>query len=109
MSLRERLIKEQLSPDALIDTGCIQHAAYIRMKEGPFAMSRYVATHLGAAVEHLKRQLSHDSEFLTQVHDIAAAFPIREKLDQRDEDALNFILSSQSGREYLLCDAALNG
>ena len=109
MSLRERLIKEQLSPDALIDTGCIQRAAYIRMKEGPFAMSRYVATHLGAAVEHLKRQLSHDSELLTQVHDIAAAFPIREKLDQRDEDALNFILSSQSGREFLLCDAALNG
>jgi len=109
LSLNERLILEQLSPDALIDSGCIRRAAQLRLHEGPFAMSRYVAAHLGAAVDHLRQVMPHNRALRTQVHEAAASFPLRERLDMRDEDALNFILSSKSGREYLLCDAALNG
>ena len=109
LSLNERLVLEQLSPDALIDSGCIRRAAQLRLHEGPFAMSRYVAAHLGAAVDHLRQVMPHNRALRTQVHEAAASFPLRERLDVRDEDALNFILSSESGREYLLCDAALNG
>ena len=44
-----------------------------------------------------------------QVNDMATVFPIREQLDIRDEEALTYIFSSKAGREYLLCEAAVNG
>ena len=109
LSLRDRLIREQLSPDALIDSGCVHRAVQIRLEDGPFAMSRYISTHLGAAAQHLKSLLRDNPTLRTQVHDMAASFPIREQLDMRDADELEYILGTQSGREYLLCDAALNG
>ena len=109
LTLTDRLIREQLSPDVLIDSGCAREAARLRLHEGPFAMSRYVSTHLGAAVVHLRDLLPSNPALRTQVHDMAAVFPIREKLDIRDEEALVYIFSSQAGREYLLCEAAVNG
>ena len=72
-------------------------------------MSRYVSTHLGAAVEHLRNLLPNNPALRSQVNDMAAVFPMREKLDIRDEESLAYIFSSQAGREYLLCEAAVNG
>lgn len=109
LSLQDTLIREQLSPDALIDMGCVHRAAQIRLEDGPFAMSRYVSTHLGAAAQHLKSLLPDNPTLRRQVHDMAASFPIREQLDMRSSDELEYILGTQSGREYLICDAALNG
>ncbi|MEP6342263.1 MAG: hypothetical protein ABJ275_03035 [Maricaulaceae bacterium] len=109
LTLTDRLIREQLSPDVLIDSGCAREAARLRLHEGPFAMSQYVSIHLGAAVVHLRDLLPSNPALRTQVHDMAAVFPIREKLDIRDEEALVYIFSSQAGREYLLCEAAVNG
>ncbi len=108
-SLRDKLITMQLSPDALIDIGAIHHAAHLRIKDGPFAMSRHIATHLGAAIDYLRGQLPDDTALRRQVYDMAAGFPLRERLDEQDEDSLITIFESQAGREYLLCDAALNG
>ena len=109
LTLTERLIREQLSPDVLIDSGCAREAARLRISEGPFVMSRYVSTHLGAAVEHLRNLLPNNPALRSQVNDMAAVFPMREKLDIRDEESLAYIFSSQAGREYLLCEAAVNG
>lgn len=109
LTLSERLIREQLSPDVLIDSGCSREAARLRLHEGPFAMSRYVATHLGAAVVHLRDLLPNNPALHAQVNDMATVFPIREQLDIRDEEALTYIFSSKAGREYLLCEAAVNG
>ena len=107
--LRDKLISMQLSPDALIDTGSVHHAAQLRIKDGPFAMSRYMATHLGAAIDYLRGLLPDDPVLRRQVYDMAAAYPLREQLDEKNEDMLIRIFETEAGREYLLCDAALNG
>ena len=109
LTLTERLIREQLSPDVLIDSGCAREAARLHIHEGPFAMSRYVSTHLGAAVVHLRELLPNNPALRTQVNDMAAVFPMRERLDTRNEESLAYIFSSQAGREYLLCEAVVNG
>lgn len=108
-SLRDKLIAMQLSPDALIDSGTIQEAARLRFIDGPFAMSRYISTHLGAAIDYLRSQLPDDPVLRRQVYDMTATFPLREQLDEKDEVKLVHIFETNSGREYLLCEAALNG
>jgi len=108
-TLQEKLIRLQLSPDALIDSGSVLAAVQHRLKDGPFAMSRYMATHLGGAIDYLRDQLPHDPVLRRQVYDMASGFPLRERLDEKDEDGLIDIFETEAGREYLLCDAALNG
>ena len=91
-----------------MDKGTVIEAAKARVKSGPATMLTIVDTRLSAPVSHLRGQLaahpafkSTTRNFVTQYGQIIAQSSVHDK-DLRTK------LSTNEGRAYLLCAAALS-
>ena len=103
-----RLTSAKLTPSAIVDKGTVIEAAKARVKSGPATMLTIVDTRLSAPVSHLRGQLAaHPAfknttrNFVTQYGQIIAQSSVHDK-DLRTK------LSTNEGRAYLLCAAALS-
>ena len=108
IDILEDLAHLDLSPNAIVDDGCIVEAASTRVQDGHVSMSRYVAQHLHSPVQHLAVLLSRDEELSTRVISFTANFDQSVEGLSGRRAAIRSKLESEYGRAYLLCDAALN-
>lgn len=97
-----------LSPNVVVDDGCVIEAANNRSAQGHEAMSRGVISRLNGPVRHFARSLSSDSELSRHAIAFATEFDQRVEQHSGDREAIRSKLESEYGRAYLLCDAALN-
>lgn len=104
----EALKKLGLSPNVIVDDGCIIEAANSRVSKGHEAMSKVVGARLLGPVEHMAKALSLDNELSRQSIRFATEFNTSIDALSGNREAIRTQLESQMGRAYLLCDAALN-
>ncbi|MBL4869958.1 MAG: hypothetical protein JKX72_03280 [Robiginitomaculum sp.] len=97
-----------LSPNAVVDDGCIIEATNTRVSAGHEAMSRSVAERLSSPVKHLAKALSLDTMLSQQAIGFASAFDQSIENISTDREGVRNHLETEQGRAYLLCDAALN-
>lgn len=98
-----------LSPGAIVDDGCIIEAANSRRSNGASAMSHTVSNRLKEPVMHLRGALELNPELKSDARAFTSQFQIRLEAVQNDREGIRTRLESESGRAFLLCDAALNG
>jgi len=97
-----------LSPNVIVDDGCVIEAANNRSAQGHEAMSRSVITRLNVPVKHFAATLSEDAELSKRTIDFATDFDQSVEGLRGDREAIRTRLESENGRAYLICDAALN-
>ena len=97
-----------LSPNVVVDDGCVIEAANVRATQGHEAMSRCVIDRLRSPVKHFATSMATNAE-LSQ-HAIVFATWFDRKIEKwaGDREAIRSSLETEHGRAYLLCDAALN-
>jgi len=98
-----------LTPAAIVDDGCIIEASNLRKVKGHAAMSEAVVKRLGEPVRHLFKSAEMDADLKSKLRAFTAQFEARLSPNEGDREAIRTRLESDSGRAYLLCDAALNG
>lgn len=98
-----------LSPGAIVDDGCIIEAANSRRSNGASAMSHTVSNRLKEPVNHLRGALELNPELKSDARAFTSQFQIRLDAVENDRESIRTRLESESGRAFLLCDAALNG
>ena len=98
-----------LSPGAIVDEGCIVEAADKRVLNGSSAMSHCVSQRLQDPVKHLRGALDMNPEFKSDARAFTSQFQTRLDTSHNDRDSIRTRLESETGRAFLLCDAALNG
>jgi methyl-accepting chemotaxis protein len=97
-----------LSPNVIVDDGCVIEAANNRVSGGHEAMSRSVIARLKDPVRHFAHSMSSNSELSTMTIEFASAFDRSVEQLAGDREAIRTRLESEDGRAYLLSDAALN-
>ncbi len=97
-----------LSVNAVVDDGCIIEASNARATQGHEAMSKCVAMRLKNPVEHLVRSLAVNDELSDKAINFATRFNQSVEALAQNREAVRTKLESETGRAYLLCDAALN-
>ncbi|MBC6402717.1 MAG: hypothetical protein GDA35_03680 [Hyphomonadaceae bacterium] len=97
-----------LSPDAVIDNGCIEAAIEARLKSGAHAMSHAVSQKLGDVVIRLRSALRDDAASRSGLSRFAAQFHMHLENSDKIPETVRGILDTRTGRAFLLCDAALN-
>ena len=107
-SFVQTLIDMGLSPNVLVDDGCVIEAANNRAAHGHEAMSRAVITRLSIPIKHFAATLSSDATLSQRTIEFATEFDHRVETLAGDREAIRTRLESESGRAYLICDAALN-
>ena len=108
-SLLGALSSHGLSPNAIVDNGTIVQAVENRIQRGTKVMSTGVANRLGEPITILAGLLQNDVALHDQAIDFAVKFhnslgPIAD-----EPTGLMAKLSTEDGRLFLMCDAALNG
>ena len=107
-SMLESLILLGLTPDVIVDDGCVILAANSRASRGHDAMSRMVIERLKGPVEHMAKAIAIDTNLSSQTISFATQFDKSVEALSDDREAVRVQLESEDGRAYLLCDAALN-
>ena len=102
-----QLGKIGLSPNAVIDDGCISECVNIGQARGLNAMQDIVALRLTGPVQHLREKLEIDRDLANHVRAYANDFHSSISPYQADRDALYTLLDSENGRAFLLSEAAL--
>jgi len=97
-----------LSANAVVDDGCIIEASNARAAHGHVAMSKCVAERLKNPVEHLVKSLAINDELSDKTIVFATRFDQTVEALSGNREAIRTKLESETGRAYLLCDAALN-
>ena len=97
-----------LSPNVIVDDGCVIEAANNRSSQGHEAMSRSVITRLSVPVKHFAATLSEDADLSKRTIEFATDFDQKVEKLANDREAIRTRLESETGRAYLICDAALN-
>jgi methyl-accepting chemotaxis protein len=97
-----------LAPNVIVDDGCVIEAANNRSSKGHDEMSRCVIERLNSPVKHFAGTLSSDADLSQKTIDFATDFDRGIESLSGDREAIRSRLESESGRAYLLCDAALN-
>ncbi len=97
-----------LSPNAVVDDGCIIEAVNARVSKGHDAMSDVVLLRLKGPVEHLHARLNDSPHIRESAIRYAARFDQSLAPIQNNREAIRTQLESEQGRAYLLLDAALN-
>jgi hypothetical protein len=97
-----------LSPNVIVDDGCVIEAANNRASQGHEAMSRSVIARLNVPVKHFAATLSSDPELSKRTIGFATDFDQKVEKLAGDREAIRTRLESEGGRAYLICDAALN-
>ncbi len=98
-----------LTPGAIVDDGCIIEATNARKSKGPMAMSQAISHRLSEPVQHLREALETNMEFKSDMRAFTSQYQARLNAISEDREAIRTKLESETGRAYLLCDAALNG
>jgi len=104
-----RLSGEGLSPDVIVDNGCIMEAVDNRINTGTKAMSVGVAARLGDPIRHFANLMENDQSLKAHVVGFAVKFHHSLTSVGTDKAVLQRHLQSEDGRLFLMCDAALNG
>ena len=104
----EKLVQNGLSPNAIIDNGCVIKAVENRMSKGTKAMSIGVANRIGEPVRHFSKLMGQDPNLKTDVINFAVKFHHGLSGIADNPIALQDRFETQDGRLFLLCDAALN-
>lgn len=97
-----------LSPNVIVDDGCVIEATNTRSSQGHEAMSRSVIARLNVPVKHFAATLSYDPDLSQRTIDFATGFDQKVEKLKGDREAIRTRLESESGRAYLICDGALN-
>ena len=97
-----------LTPAAIVDDGCIIEASNLRKVKGATAMSEAVAKRLSEPVRHLFMALETNADLKSDIRAFTAQFDARLAPIENDREGIRTRLESDSGRAYLICDAALN-
>ncbi len=103
------LTSQGLSPNAIVDNGCIVEAVQNRIFKGTKQMSIGVADRLGEPIRILSSLLENDQQMKDQAVGFAIAFHHSLTPIAGDQEALINRFGSENGRLFLMCDAALNG
>ncbi len=103
------LSSQGLSPNAIVDNGCIVEAVQNRMFKGTKQMSIGVADRLGEPIRLFSGLLENDPNMKDQAVDFAVAFHHSLTPIAGDQEALMNRFGTENGRLFLMCDAALNG
>ena len=97
-----------LSPNVIVDDGCVIEAANNRASQGHEAMSRSVINRLNVPVKHFAATLASDPDLSKRTIEFASEFDLKVENLANDREAIRTRLESENGRAYLICDAALN-
>lgn len=97
-----------LSPNAVVDNGCIIEATNSRVARGHDAMSKIVGERLKGPVAHLSKALAVDNQLSTMSIAFATKLDLSIEALTGNREAIRARLESEDGRAYLLIDAALN-
>ncbi len=98
-----------LTPTAIVDDGCIIEATNARKAKGSIAMSQATSHRLSEPVTHLREALEVNAEFKSDLRAFTRQYQNRLNAIANDREAIRTKLESETGRAFLLCDAALNG
>jgi len=98
-----------LTPTAIVDDGCIIEATNARKAKGSIAMSQATSHRLSEPVTHLREALEVNAEFKSELRAFTRQYQNRLNAIANDREAIRTKLESETGRAFLLCDAALNG
>lgn len=103
-----KLVSEGLSPNAIVDNGCVIEAVENRLNHGTKAMSVGVANRLGEPVRHFSRLMQRDQTLRSDVINFAVQF--HHSLSGISDHPMDLQdrFDTEDGRLFLLCDAALN-
>lgn len=104
----EDLTQLGLSPAAIVDAGCIIEAVNTRKSKGPLAMSDVIIHRLTDPVRHLRQAMGNDPDMRASMSKYALEYHQKLLLVDNDREAIRRALESDSGRAFLLCNAALN-
>jgi len=105
-----RVISSQgLSPNAIVDNGCIIEAVENRIQAGTKQMSIGVARRLGDPVRLLSSLFEGDPALKNQAVEFAVNFHHNLTPIAANSDSLEDRFGTEDGRLFLMCDAALNG
>jgi len=107
--LLKTMADKGLSPNAIVDTGCVIEAAVNRTDKGTKAMSVGVSKRLGEPVKLFTHLIQTDQELKTGIVNFAVKFHHSLAPIEDDQAALQNRLDTEEGRLFLMCDAALNG
>lgn len=106
----KRVLSSQgLSPNAIVDNGCIVEAVQNRVYKSTKQMSVGVANRLGEPITLLHSLFENDQNLKDQAIDFAVDFHHSLTPINNNQDALLDRLGTEDGRLFLMCDAALNG
>jgi len=103
------LSSQGLSPNAIVDNGCIVEAVQNRMFRGTKHMSVGVADRLGEPIRLLASLFQNDPGLKSQAVDFAVGFHHSLTPIAGEQGALMDKFGTETGRLFLMCDAALNG
>lgn len=103
-----KLTQLGLSPAAIVDDGSIVEAANSRKSKGIAAMSDVVAKRLSDPVRHLFVAMESDGQLKTDIRAFTAQYQARLAPYEDQREAIRQRLETDTGRAFMLCDAALN-
>lgn len=96
-----------LSPNAIVGENALNEAVETRLSSGANAMRDIVGARLSSPVSHLKTEFENHPELRAKSHAFASNFYQLLGTAEGNAATLKAQLETQTGRAFLICDAAL--
>lgn len=96
-----------LSPNIVVDEGCVIEAVNTRRFKGAGEMRSVVSLRLPGEIGYLKKALSTDEALRSMVEDFAQRYYQLLMTGADDRESLRETLQTVEGRAFILCDTAL--
>ena len=102
------LTQLSLAPNVVVGANCVMEAAEMRASSGTTRMRESVSLHLNEPVAHLRKVFTTSPETYEKCQAFATKYYQFLSTSEGDVNALRKHLETESGRAFLLCDAALS-
>ncbi|WP_017930772.1 phenylalanine--tRNA ligase subunit alpha [Robiginitomaculum antarcticum] len=102
-----RLSSIGLSPNSVVDEGCVIEAVNTRRFKGAAEMRNVVTLRLPSEIGYLKKAFATDENFRNQAEDFAQRYYQLLTGGADDRESLRETLQTVEGRAFILCDTAL--